>query len=293
MQFDYEISLDIFKRNYVEIESRQYDDMSRRIKILVTKEGEPIAIPSGTELRCEVKKPDGTFVKKNCSQVTESGKTYIVMTLTFNMLAAHGTEWIDIIMQHNNQILGTMSFINRIRKAAVQDDDVMSTSEAQELVEAMEEAETLRTETRAAAEQAAESARSSGNSATEAGNQAVLARSYARGDTSTRDGENLDNAKHYKDLAEQAAGTAARDAREAAREVTQDIIDQARTSADSAQSSANSAAISKDAAEAIAQDLAAQSGVSGTIRINGVLYATYNYVENGIPYTRLSEVASA
>ena len=144
MQFDYEISLDIFKRNYVEIESRQYDDLSRKIKILVTKEGEPITIPSGTEFRCEVKKPDGTYVKTGCTAVPESGKTYIIMTLTLNMLAAHGVELIDIVMEHSGQVLGTMSFINRILPAAVQDDDIMSTSEARELVEAMEEAEDLR-----------------------------------------------------------------------------------------------------------------------------------------------------
>ena len=233
MQFDYEISLDIFRRNYVEIESRQYDDMSRRIKILVTKEGEPITIPSGTELRCEVKKPDGTFVKTNCAQVTESGNPYVVMALTFNMLAVYGQELIDIVMTHNNQILGTISFINRIRKAAVQDDDVMSTSEAQELVEAMAESVAIREETAASAAAARESKQS-------------------------------------------AAGSAEVAARKAAE----------------AQSSATSAAISKDAAEAIAQDLAAQSGVSGTIRINGVLYATNHYVENGIPYTKLSEVAN-
>lgn len=233
MQFDYEISLDIFRRNYVEIESRQYDDLSRKIKILVTKEGEPITIPSGTEFRCEVKKPDGTYVKTGCTAVPESGKTYIIMTLTLNMLAAHGVELIDIVMEHSGQVLGAMSFINRILPAAVQDDDVMSTTEARELEKAMAESVAIREETAASAAAARESKQS-------------------------------------------AAGSAEVAARKAAE----------------AQSSATSAAISKDAAEAIAQDLAAQSGVSGTIRINGVLYATNHYVENGIPYTKLSEVAN-
>lgn len=86
---------------------------------------------------------------------------------------------------------------------------------------------------------------------------ATLSESYAKGGTNSRAGEETDNAKYYKEQAN---------------------------------SSANSAAISKDAAEAIAQSMSAQSGVSGTIRIDGVLYATYCFVENGIPYTRLSEI---
>lgn len=181
MQLDYELQLDVSRRNFAEIESRQYDDLSRRIKIQIVRDGTPITIPQGTVIRCEVKKPDGTYVKENCSTVTESGSTYIVLVLTQNMLAAFGQELIDIVLTHNGQVLGTMSFINRIRKAAVQDSDIMSTSEARELEEAMEEAERIRTDTIEASNSAKESERISTRSATEATEANTLAQAARTG----------------------------------------------------------------------------------------------------------------
>lgn len=211
MQIDYELQLDIVRRNFVEIETRQYDDMSRRIKIQIIKDGEPVTIPSGTTARCEVKKPDGTFVKTNCTIATESGKTYVIMTLTQNMLAAYGQEFIDIVMTHNNQILGTMSFINRIRKAAVQDGDVMSTSEARELVAAIEEAERVRTDTIEASASAKDSERIATRSAAEATEANTTAQAARTGavNANTAAQQAKDSAIAARDKAEEYANQTA------------------------------------------------------------------------------------
>ena len=152
---------------------------------------------------------------------------------------------------------------------------------------------------------------------------ATLSESYAKGGTNSRAGEETDNAKYYKEQAGTSASTASTQALKSegyavgkqngtAVESGSDYYqnnakyykdqagvnaqtaatakDAAETAKTAAQSAATSAEISKDAAEAIAQSMSAQSGVSGTIRIDGVLYATYCFVENGIPYTRLSEI---
>ena len=148
-------------------------------------------------------------------------------------------------------------------------------------------------------EQAGTSAGNASNSASAASASATEAQSYAKGGTSSRTGEDTDNAKYYKEQAATSATNAASSETNAANSAagasgsasTASVAaTNAETSANNASSSATSARISKEAAEAIAQTISQMSGISGTMRINGVLYATYHYVENGIPYTRISEV---
>jgi hypothetical protein len=112
------------------------------------------------------------------------------------------------------------------------------------------------------------------------------AESWANGQRNGQDVPSTDpayhnNSKYYSQQSGTQASASAASANNAA------------ISAGESASHAQDAETSKNAAEAIAQTLSAQSGISGTMRINGVLYATYEYVENGIPYTRLSEIVTA
>ena len=135
-----------------------------------------------------------------------------------------------------------------------------------------------------AAKTAAESAKTAAN------NHAILSQSYAKGGTGTREGEDTDNAKYYKEessvsktaaesakKAAEAANTSAQGAKTAAQAAAQS----AETAKQSAQSSAVSAASNAQRAEdAVAHNPTIQ---------NGIWYVwnpgSGSYVSTGVPAT--------
>ena len=71
------------------------------------------------------------------------------------------------------------------------------------------------------AESAEESAQAAAGSAQSADDMATLSRSYAKGDTNTREGEETDNAKHYSEQASNSADSASTSASDAADSATE------------------------------------------------------------------------
>ena len=141
------------------------------------------------------------------------------------------------------------------------------------------------------AKNAAEAAKTVAESAkTAASNHAILSQSYAKGGTGTREGEDADNAKYYKEessaskidaesakKAAEAANTSAQGAKTAAQATAQS----AETAKQSAQSSAASAASNAQRAEdAVAHNPTVQ---------NGIWYVwnpgSGSYVSTGVPAT--------
>ena len=141
------------------------------------------------------------------------------------------------------------------------------------------------------AKNAAEAAKTVAESAkTAASNHAILSQSYAKGGTGTREGEDADNAKYYKEessaskidaesakKAAEAANTSAQGAKTAAQAAAQS----AETAKQSAQSSAASAASNAQRAEdAVAHNPTVQ---------NGIWYVwnpgSGSYVSTGVPAT--------
>lgn len=141
------------------------------------------------------------------------------------------------------------------------------------------------------AKNAAEAAKTAAESAkTAASNHAILSQSYAKGGTGTREGEDADNAKYYKEessaskidaesakKAAEAANTSAQGAKTAAQAAAQS----AETAKQSAQSSAASAASNAQRAEdAVAHNPTVQ---------NGIWYVwnpgSGSYVSTGVPAT--------
>ena len=141
------------------------------------------------------------------------------------------------------------------------------------------------------AKNAAEAAKTVAESAkTAASNHAILSQSYAKGGTGTREGEDADNAKYYKEessvskiaaesakKAAEAANTSAQGAKTAAQVAAQS----AETAKQSAQSSAASAASNAQRAEdAVAHNPTVQ---------NGIWYVwnpgSGSYVSTGVPAT--------
>ena len=97
-----------------------------------------------------------------------------------------------------------------------------------------------------------------------AANDAILAKSYARGGTNSRDGENTDNAKYYKEKADDAK-TDAESARDAAKDIAEGtdqeaqahgLTKSAKGHADDAASSATAAGNSKRDANTAAENAA-------------------------------------
>ena len=141
------------------------------------------------------------------------------------------------------------------------------------------------------AKNAAEAAKTAAELAkTAANNHAILSQSYAKGGTGTREGEDADNAKYYKEessvskiaaesakKAAEAANTSAQGAKTAAQVAAQS----AETAKQSAQSSAASAASNAQRAEdAVAHNPTVQ---------NGIWYVwnpgSGSYVSTGVPAT--------
>ena len=141
------------------------------------------------------------------------------------------------------------------------------------------------------AKNAAEAAKTVAESAkTAASNHAILSQSYAKGGTGTREGEDADNAKYYKEessvskidaesakKAAEAANTSAQGAKTAAQAAAQ--------SAETAKQSAQSAAASAEADAQRAEDAVAHNP---TIQ-NGIWYVwnpgSGSYVSTGVPAT--------
>lgn len=141
------------------------------------------------------------------------------------------------------------------------------------------------------AKNAAEAAKTVAESAkTAASNHAILSQSYAKGGTGTREGEDADNAKYYKEessvsktdaesakKAAEAANTSAQGAKTAAQAAAQ--------SAETAKQSAQSAAVSAASNAQRAEDAVAHNP---TIQ-NGIWYVwnpdSGSYVSTGVPAT--------
>ena len=141
------------------------------------------------------------------------------------------------------------------------------------------------------AKNAAEAAKTVAESAkTAASNHAILSQSYAKGGTGTREGEDADNAKYYKEessaskidaesakKAAEAANTSAQGAKTAAQAAAQS----AETAKQSAQSSAASAASNAQRAEdAVAHNPTVQNGIWYVWNPGSV-----SYVSTGVPAT--------
>ena len=144
MQYNHTIDLDMMRRQSVEIVTHQYDDAGRAVRIRVLADGEPATLPANADIRYSVSKPDGTFCTGACSTVTEDNKVYVVFTLTYQMLVLPGREIIDISIRADGASISTMTFINHIQRAAVQDGDVESSSEFDELQVALQRMDEIR-----------------------------------------------------------------------------------------------------------------------------------------------------
>lgn len=190
LPFDKIVQLDLMQPNFVNIVTKQYDDAGRRILIRLMQEGEVIDIPSGAVFTYSVSKPDKTFVKGTASTVTVDSVKYVAIVLTKQMLAVYGKEIIDITMTVGSKTISTMTFINSIQRAAVQDEDVESTSEwgtVDEVLQYANEAAASATSAASSASAAQVSQNSASTSATSAASSASSASTSAANAATSED----------------------------------------------------------------------------------------------------------
>ena len=127
--------------------------------------------------------------------------TRVFSSIEIDSLPPNGTTWSQLVLA---TIQDARDAADEAQGAVDEIEDMI----ADAVAEATEQAE-------ASAESAAESAQQASDDADDAAESATLAESFAKGGTSTRTGEDTDNAKYYKEQASSSADTARQKANEA------------------------------------------------------------------------------
>lgn len=151
----------------------QYDSHIPVIKIDLYNCGEPYAVNTFECVNVRWFKPDATFVYNPALGVSSDRKSAYI-EVTQQMTAAYGTAKAIIeVLRGSDSLVGTATFEVIIDRNPVSEEGIESTTEFKTLLQYLDEAALY----------------------------ATISRSYAVGDTSYRDGESEDNAKHYYNLA--------------------------------------------------------------------------------------------
>lgn len=166
--------------------------------------------PTGATLRVKMRKPDDKWVLNDCLGVDAEGRVYFAFTL--QMCVADGTgAWCNIQVTTENGTKHCQKINVQVERNAVQLDDIASTDEyrtLESLAKDVTDTAKIMKDNEAAIQSAyanMEAIKAAPANATAAAASAKEARSWAVGDTGTRPGEGMDNAKYYAALAQQVS----------------------------------------------------------------------------------------
>lgn len=166
--------------------------------------------PTGATLRVKMRKPDEKWVLNDCLGVDAEGRVYFAFTL--QMCAADGTgAWCNIQVTTENGTKHCQKINVQVERNAVQLDDITSTDEyrtLESLAKDVTDAAKIMKDNEAAIQSAyanMDAIKAAPENATAAAASAKEARSWAVGDTASRPGEGMDNAKYYAALAQQVS----------------------------------------------------------------------------------------
>ena len=199
MDYSQTIKVDIRDhQTYEQIYTKQYDKGYPLI-FEITKDKEPFDL-TGVTADFRMTKPDGNIILINGT--VSSNK--VSVDLTEQMTAVYGKSYFEISLNQNSQTITTITGIIKTDKSVIQSEAV-SQSVIDIIIQSVQEA-------RQCASDALESANNSESSAERSAESATLSRSWAVGDTNTRDGENTNNSKYYSeqsaDFADNASDSA-------------------------------------------------------------------------------------
>ena len=253
------------------IHASQYDS-GRQIKCLLFSDGQPYTPPAGTSVTIEAIKPDLHGISYDC----ELSGNEVTFSLTKQFTAVIGDVICELRLRKGATSIGTANFTLKVERSPINDETIISDTDIPAIIDiATEQAEAaIAAATRAtdaaadalvsknsaadsatsaagSATSASGSATSASESATSASNLATLARSWVKGDTGTRSGEETDNGEYYMGQTRTNATSAGNSATAAA------------DSASSASGSATAAAASETAAKTSENNAAASATVAG------------------------------
>lgn len=166
--------------------------------------------PTGATLRVKMRKPDDKWVLNDCLGVDAEGRVYFAFTL--QMCVADGTgAWCNIQVTTENGTKHCQKINVQVERNAVQLDDIASTDEyrtLESLAKDVTDTAKIMKDNEAAIQSAyanMDAIKAAPENATAAVASAKEARSWAVGDTASRPGEGMNNAKYYAALAQQVS----------------------------------------------------------------------------------------
>lgn len=193
------LNVDFYDKKYILINAKQLDKNSRFLSIACYNHGELYHINSGEHSAyIRYKKADGYSVFNFC-EINARGE--IRVELTEQMLAVDGICYADLVIVNkgkakvdentgeiiaidNSDILSTMTFCIDVSETAVENSDIESSYEINELNRVLTEVNA------------------------DYQNVVKTAKSWAIGGTDIRDDEDTNNAKYYSQLAERSQNSA-------------------------------------------------------------------------------------
>lgn len=301
------INVDFYDKEYIMINAKQYDDVSRFISITCYEQGKVMNISEFKHAAyIRYRKADGYGVLNSC-RISNNGS--VLVELTEQMLAADGICYVDLIIVNKGKavvnlntneisviddspILSTMAFCINVYEAVVDSSEIESSYEYGALNDALQQ---INADYSEVIRMAKSYAMGNANNIRENENKDnskyyyQMAKSYAMGDSSTvdafsvRDGEEIDNSLYYSELSKSYA---IGDSNVATRKNKEDV-DNAKYYSE--QSSNSAAAADTSEANALASEQAAKNSETAAANSAAAALASQNASKDSETNSKNSE----
>ena len=188
----------------------QYDDTLPVLAVTLYKGGQPWTLPTGADVNLRMDKKDGHYVYNPALGVS-SDRAIVYLAVTAQMTTGYGTFAPVVEVLAGGGVAGLAALRLEIDRNPVQDDMIESTDEyktVQALAAEVAANAKIVSDNEAGIQDVhenVEAIKAAPANAQAAAASAKEARSWAVGDTGTRPGEGMDNAKYYAALAQQVS----------------------------------------------------------------------------------------
>lgn len=188
----------------------QYDDTLPVLAVNLYKGGQPWTLPTGADVNLRMDKKDGHYVYNPALGVS-SDRATVYLAVTAQMTTGYGTFAPVVEVLAGGGVAGMAALRLEIDRNPVQDDMIESTDEYKTVqalaAEVAANAKIVRDNEAGIQDvhENVEAIKAAPANAQAAAASAKEARSWAVGDTATRPGEGMDNAKYYAALAQQVS----------------------------------------------------------------------------------------
>ena len=188
----------------------QYDDTLPVLAVALYKGGQPLTLPTGADVNLRMDKKDGHYVYNPALGVS-SDRATVYLAVTAQMTTGYGTFAPVVEVLAGGGVAGMAALRLEIDRNPVQDGMIESTDEYKTVqalaAEVAANAKIVRDNEAGIQDvhENIEAIKAAPANATAAAASAKEARSWAVGDTATRPGEGMDNAKYYAALAQQVS----------------------------------------------------------------------------------------